>query len=777
MFFDRMLGQRALSFLAVLFITIGFGYFAGKVRPDYSIELVFPRFDKSRVDYERFKKDFPFEDARAIVVVEAPDLYSKSGLDRVAALEDDLAKIAGVVDTQGLSTIRDVVGDGDVIRMERLFPSSDLSAEEIEARKKTATTDPLFAWNLAKPDGSATTIQVTLTKEVASKEETRTIFLKAARDVLAKHDALAKQAGAKQTLTLNGLPVIRSEFTEMVNRDLGKLFPIALVVILAILYLTFRSFAEVAAALATILFSVVWTTGVMGIAGVPLQILTQVTPIVVMIISISDTVHVIAHYKEEVARGATVREAIARACRDNWLPCLLTEITITGGFVALAFNDMVMIQQFGLVTGAGMMLTWLANFTVLPLALSVLKPKAAVKRDASRSVAARGLARLVDGVERAVVGRPRVVFVVAGAIVAVCALASSRVGKEYYSYDDLRPNAQLAKNLRYVESVHGGTVPMAIYIEPKNGRDPDAMIEPEALALMDRITQKLETEYSDDVKSASSLSKYVRKAHRLLAGDEIADASPLPETKRLAAQELLAVDDPRALRDIVGFDRSTAAVFAMMPDRGSSRATHVLAKLRAYFDEEEKKTGYTITVTGIYGIADGIYRSLVGGLARSLGMSVLVSFAIFFVVFRSWRLALIGLVPNLLPLLLTVGVMSLLRIDVKPSTVIVFSITLVIADDDTIQYLSRYRERFVALVRGGHASPHAEAALGTLRASGLPMFVTMSAVTTGFLALLFSEFLGLANLGLLIGVSLFAAVFADLFLTPLLLIKLRPRVT
>jgi predicted RND superfamily exporter protein len=214
----------------------------------------------------------------------------------------------------------------------------------------------------------------------------------------------------------------------------------------------------------------------------------------------------------------------------------------------------------------------------------------------------------------------------------------------------------------------------------------------------------------------------------------------------------------------------------MMPDRGSSRATNVLAKLRAYFDEEEKKTGYTITVTGIYGIADGIYRSLVGGLARSLGLSVLVSFAIFFLVLRSWKLAVIGLVPNLLPLVLTVGVMSLLHIDIKPSTVIVFSITLVIADDDTIQYLSRYRERFVALVASGTQSPHREAAMATLRASGLPMFVTMSAVTTGFLALLFSEFLGLANLGLLIGVSLFAAVFADLFLTPLLLMKLKPRV-
>jgi predicted RND superfamily exporter protein len=318
---------------------------------------------------------------------------------------------------------------------------------------------------------------------------------------------------------------------------------------------------------------------------------------------------------------------------------------------------------------------------------------------------------------------------------------------------------------------------MAVYIEPKDGaRTPDAMVTPEALALMDRIAAKLEQDYPDDVKSARSLSEYVKKAHALLAGEDVARSQPLPTTRRLAAQELLAIDDPRALRDVVSFDRSTAAVYVMMPDRGSSHASKIIAELRKYLDEEQQRTGYRITLTGIYGIADGIYRSLVGGLAKSLGLSILVSFAVFFAVLRSWRLALIALVPNVLPLVVTVGIMSALRIDIKPSTVIVFSITLVIADDDTIQYLSRWRDRYVALARGGHAEPHAEAALGVLRSAGLPMFVTTCAVAIGFLALLGSEFLGLANLGLLIGVSLLAAVFADLFLTPLLLMKLRPRV-
>lgn len=771
--FRAMLGHRAAATVGVLALTALLGGFAAKVKPDYSIEMIFPRFDRSRVDYDRFKKDFPFEDAHAIVVVEAPDLFTPAGLGRVAALEQELGEIPGVVDTQGLTTVKDVVADGDDLRTEKLFPRFDLPPDELARRRAIATTDPLFQWNLAKPDGSATSIRVTLTRSTASKEETRTEFLQRARAVLAHHDALARAAGATQKLTLSGLPAIRSQFTEMVNQDLGLLFPVAFLVIVLLLYLTFRSLSDVAASVVTILFSIVWTQGVMGLFGVPIHVLTEITPMIVMIISISDTAHIVTHFREALAGGASVRQAAVVATADSALPCLLTEITIAGGFIGLAVNDMTLIQQFGLVTAAGVMFTWLANMTVLPLMLTFLPRRARQSAAPARpSLAARGLAGFVDVIEAVVTERPRQVMVTVLVIAAGAALASARVGKEYFSYDDLRPQSKLARDLKYVESVHGGTVPLAIYIEPKGGRKPEAMLEPEALALVDRITQRLERDFPE-VKNAASLSKYMRKTHRLLAGP---DAGALPASRALTAQELLAIEDPSMMRDILSFDHGTAAIYVMMPDEGSSKATHVIERLRSYFAQEEARVPYRITITGIYGIADGIYRSLVGGLAGSLAIAVLVSFIIFCFVLRSWRLATIALIPNVLPLLLTVAVMSLLHIDIKPSTVIVFSITLVIADDDTIQYLSRFRFRYRELAAAGDPAPHAGAALGTLREIGLPMCLTAGAVSIGFLSLCFSQFLALANLGLLIGVSLIAAVFADLFISPVLLMKLKPRI-
>ena len=149
----------------------------------------------------------------------------------------------------------------------------------------------------------------------------------------------------------------------------------------------------------------------------------------------------------------------------------------------------------------------------------------------------------------------------------------------------------------------------------------------------------------------------------------------------------------------------------------------------------------------------------------------------FLFVLRSWRLALIALVPNLSPLLLTLGAMAALGIDVKPSTVIVFSITLVVADDDTIQFLARFRERLAELLGQGEKDAHAIAVKEILTSTGMPMFITATAVSLGFLTLNASEFVGLHHLGTLLAISLASAVFADLFMTPVLLLAWKPMVT
>jgi len=306
------------------------------------------------------------------------------------------------------------------------------------------------------------------------------------------------------------------------------------------------------------------------------------------------------------------------------------------------------------------------------------------------------------------------------------------------------------------------------------------MLAPEILRLADRLACHLEVSFPDEVRNAQSIADPMKKLHAALAGEERAARDPLPDSRQLAVQELFLFDDGRTVNEVIDPERRTAEVLSLIPDVGSTRTAQMMAELRPHLEEEERrlaKEGFPveITLTGFAAVWADVYDELVGGLLKSLATAVLASFVVFCIVLRSWRLGLIALVPNLIPLLITFAFMGVFGIDLTPTTVLAFTTTLVIADDDTIQYLARFRVRFFAALRAGEADPYAAAALGTLRATGLPMFITSSAVCLGFLVLTASDFLGLAKLGLLIGVSLFAAVFADLFLAPLLLMGIRPR--
>ncbi|MFC1706695.1 MMPL family transporter [Planctomycetota bacterium] len=899
--FELLLAHRWLSLATLLAMTAASLVLAALyVRPDFSVEYLFPEHDRSRVVYDRYKHDFPYEPSRALVIVEAPDLFTSEGLARIQALETDLANLEGVIDTDGLTTVQDVVsyevGDGEQgIRTERVFPRTDLEPAEIARKRATVTTDPLFQWTLCPPDGRATTIRVNLERAYAEKDGSRMQFLFDAREVVARHHVEG------QTIVLSGLPVIRAEFTELISLDMVTLMPLSLAMTLVLLYLSFRSATPILAALLTILGSVSWTFGACALLGYPLQLLTQITPIVCMIVSISDTVHIVAHYQGGLAKGLPRPRAIVDACVDSAGPCLLTEVVIAFGFLGLLFQDVLLISQFGALTAAGMILTWTANVTVLPLALSFLRPGDQAAQRSSTPIT-RTLRRFLTWIDMVSQRWPGRVTAAAAVILGLSVCLGANVGKEYYAYGNLYPSSQLYQDIRYADDTHGGSVPFAVYIEPRTrnvllvekdpevahaveatlrqsplrfdlvtvagaeealryvrGQDqsadapsPDAivmsltqpgqvladlassfgleersmdapivavvpegaaetstteqqlledhgvvsvfrlgegadrerfqgvlrsgepMLHPDAVRLMDRVATYLEDKFKE-MKQASSAADYWRKVHRLWVDEEEAARDPFPATVGGVTQELELIDRT-LLRDFLAPDRATASVFGMVPDLGSSRSTDLIQELGRYLAEEEQATGYRLHTTGAFAICDGIYRTMVVGLAASLGFALVISLAVFTIVLRSWRLGLIALVPNVLPLLLTLGIMAVLGIDLKPTTVICFSITLVIADDDTIQFLVRFRRRFLKRQEEGETNLHGAVASDTIADSGLPMFLTACAVSLGFLSLMFSQFIGLRNLGLLIGVSLFSAVFADLFLSPIMLRYFRPKI-
>jgi hypothetical protein len=771
--YQAALAHRLVAFVVLLVSVVAAGRLAIRVRVDSSIEQIFPVHDPARAEYDRYRAVFPLDDARAVLTVEDPRVWTPAGLTGLKSLEDAFAGLESVAEVEGPTSVRDVTGNEEGIRLSPLFPRLDPTPEELAAAVRTARTDPLFAWNLAHPTRDVASILIRLRPDNARTDVGRRAFLAAADRIV------RDQAPRWQRLLLTGIPVIRGRYIEMVQVDKNLLLPLSLLVVLVIIAVSFKSARAVVATVVTIVVALAWTFAAMALLDVPISVMTAFAPTILLVISITDTVHVLTDFDHRLRAGASRPAALAATMAAAAGPCLLTELTIASGFVSMGLINVTAIWEFAQVMTCGTMLTWLANVTVLPLVLSVGKAQpypAGGAGPARVPPAMVGLwRRFLAGIERQVTLRPRVV--VAGAVVLLGAsgIGATRVRQVHFVFDDLRPRSRLFGDIRYAEEVYGGLVPLAIVLEPEAKEAPAyAALEPEAVRFLDRAEAFLR-QARFPVRTTSSVATTLRKAHPLFAGDEKARADGgLPASRRLAVQEIILLDDGRQFQDLLTLDGKVATVLTRVPDMPAERVAAFLKEVEAWV-QAARPQGYRAAVTGILAISNRVYELLLKGALTSFLAALLVTFLVFAFVLRSARLAVIGIIPNAAPILLMFGFMALLGIDLKPSTVLLFSMVLVIADDDTIQYLSRYRRRFLELDGRGVADPHGQAALELLRELGLPMFVTSTSVAAGFLLLCFSEFRATAQFGLIAGLTLFSAVFADLFLLPVIIRWWRPR--
>ncbi|WP_309892888.1 MMPL family transporter [Archangium sp.] len=752
-FFERLLARRGRLGLGLLALCVVAGLGAARVPMDPSIERMHPIGDAAKEDFDRYRRAFPGEDSQVVVIVEGPGVFTPAGLAMLATLEEEL---------RGLPRVRHVVGPASARMAEgSLFPEESRGdAEALRQALAKARTDVL-ARALVHPTRELAVVQVALDSGAGVERilAERAFSLQAA-EVLSRH------AGAELKLTLSGAPAVRATLARMVEEDMGLLLPLALLVILGQVAFAYRDVWSVLATAATLVVAWLGMVGAMGWVGVPFGVLTSFAPIVILIVSLTDTVHVLSDLEERRRAGTPYARALVEAMASAAGPCLATELVIAAGFLCMGFIGITALWEFGLATAMGVMLAWVANMLVLPWVLSLRSRSSAARaRRELKASRTRPLDSVLGWVEGQVVRRPRRVLAVACGVAVLCVLSMTRLQREFRVFDDLRPDSPLAAELTYAEGALGGLVPLAVFLEPEQGRE-GAALTPEALAFQERVDAYFAA--LPEHPPVVSLPRLLEPVYQALWGPAL-----LGKTEEMTAKAVKRLERHQPLDTVLSGDKRAAGVVALFPNVGAERM-HALVESARAFASREVPAGYRVSVTGNLAMTEHVTGMLTQGLLRSFLSALAVSFLAFFVVLRSAKLALIGLVPNVLPVGVLFGVMGLLGISLKPSTVIIASMALVIADDDTLQYLVRFKRRYLALKAEGVDEPHKRAALQSLHECGRAMFVTSAAVAGGFLLLQFSRFEGIAHLGLLTGLTLWVAGLADAFLSPVLLMALKP---
>jgi predicted RND superfamily exporter protein len=642
--------------------------------------------------------------------------------------------------------VRSIEGDLVVEPMvPREIPSS---RRELDALRREALADPLFAGTLVGRDGDAAALVVSL-HEISNRD-----YLESGLDD--RIAALAEAtAGDAAEVWMTGGPHLYVESARVLLADTVRLPALILGALAVVLAVSFRTLRGVWVPLATIVIAVVWTLAGVAVVGQPLNAVTTLVPGLLTTLGLAYAVHVTTGYydaaREEPA--AAPRELVGHAMQQVGLPVLLTGLTTAAGFGSLVLSPLAAVRDFGILSVFGVACTLLATLTFTPAVLALLpRPR---RLPPATSL---GFDRFAGALARFAHGQRPLIFVAAVLAFGVALVGVSRIEVGTQQIDKFREDAPVRVHWEAVNASLGGANPLTVVLEtaaPEGFLEPDVLREVEALQawLLDQ----------PEVGGAVSLVDTLKVLHRAFRdGDEAAFA--VPERRSLITQLLFvgAGDELGRFVD-AGFETMNVQVRARVID--SAEVAALVARLEARLAELPEPLSGRVTGTAVVfnQALDEIIRGQTVSVVAALGLIYLILAAMFV----SLRIGAVALIPNVLPMAGYFGALGLSGVTLSPGTSLIAPMVLGVAVDDTIHYFAR----FIADAR--RFGDERRATESTLRAVGRPVTYTTVALCAGFLMLNASEFRTQGQLGTLAAFSLAFAWLVDVTLTPALCARLR----
>ncbi len=578
-----------------------------------------------------------------------------------------------------------------------------------------------------------------------------------------KSDALA--AGLNEVLSnfdfdevhVAGRAIGQVVYIQKIQKEFALFMAIAIGFVILLLYVMFRSFRGIILPLVTVLLAVVWSIGILNFSGSGIGILLNMLPPVIFVVGMSDAVHLYARYLEELRRGRSQQYALRQMVFDTGLATLLTSVTTAIGFASLYFTGIPTLQEFGLLTAAGVLAAYVIAILMMPAWLSLTKPPERSVHHRYNTVWDGFLLRIFPKI----IAQRRPILIGMAFLALLFSLSASQLGLNNYLLEDLRPGEKLRQDFSFFDRHFAGVRPFEVGMQSK---DPDqTLLTTESLAAMDSLEIYLRSVYG--AAALQSPVAYAKALHRSLNGGRNAFYT-LPENEAAQARnlrELQRLHQLDKLHPVLDSTGTYARIYGRAGDWGAQAFAAKNDSLRSYLAATGLDQRFDIEITGTGTLIDRTNQNLVFSLSKGLGVAFVLISLIMGFMFRSFKMVAIALVPNILPLLAVAAVMYCLGIDLKMSTSIIFTIAFGIAVDDTIHLLSRYK---LELLKG--ESQHT-ALRNAFVYTGKALIITSIILFGGFISLCFSSFQSTFYIGLLVTLTLVFALVFDLSLLPALL--------
>ena len=683
---------------------------------------------------QAYEDEFGAEDNTIVTLLEG-DIESPTGLQLMHDLHDAAEQGRGVIavdsiinasiargDAQGTIAVDPVVGDDQHISQ--------------------AKTDPFLSPFLIAKDGKAATLQIYLDEDLQQIAD----LSPAVADVRDRLRAVAMPPGFK--LHVTGVPFVRAEVVDLMIEDEKVFFPLVAVMFLPTIVILFRRFWLGVSPLLGVLIATIWTMGVLFSLGAVLNILSALTPTLVLVIGVADGIHLVSRYREELTRDGDRQRAMGRTTRQMTLACFLTTFTTAAGFASLFVADTAVIRDFGAHVAMGVMITFFAVMLVVPTLLSWIPVE---RVGAPKQVSRRPI---YDRLADLVLSKPRRVLMACLAVTLFVTWLGRDVKTNSSILEMYQPGHPTRTAVHTAQEKVGGIIPVFIHFKG----EPDQMLEPSILKKIDT----LEREFGEMelVSFTTSISGWVKHFHGLLTQE-----TDWPESRAAVSQELLVAEmgGDLPIHRVLSNDRSQARILAISKDAGGREYLKAKQAIEASAETLFAGTGVTIDVTGDGMLASTGVDRLINDLLYSLILILGVILITMLVLLRDLRLTLIATVPNVVPLLFILGTLGILQTDLQTSNVVSFTIAVGLAVDDTIHFIVRYREERIRCRDTGQAIRN------TFQGAGHAIVLTSILLVFGFGVLALSSLTTTYFFGLLACVTMTAALLGDLLILPALL--------
>jgi len=784
-FADCVYDHRWKAIISLLGVTLALLSQLPKISIDTSTEGFLHKKDPILLDYNQFRDQFG-RDEVVIVAIQTQNVFDRTFLEKLKQIHEALeAQVPYIDDINSLINARNTRGEADALIVEDLMEAWPQTDADLEILRERTLANEMYRNLLISDDGDFTTI-IIRTQSMSSQGEGMDLLEGFEDDMESGFPSENAPSKTSQYLTdaensqvvhavqrvvdqyqsdenpifLAGSPAVTHFLKQSMMKDMRKFIGLAILMVAMVLFIMFRRISGVVLPLVVVVLSLLSTVSIMALAGTAIKVPTQILPSFLLAVGVGTSVHILAIFYHRFDKKGHKREAIAYALGHSGLAIIMTNVTTASGLMSFSTAEVAPVADIGIFAGIGVLLAFVYTLILIPALLALIPLKS--RYESTDPGGSSLMDRFLTAVSTFSTNKPWPILFTSAVIIVISLYFAMQLTFSHHPLGWFPKENTIRIATETIDHELRGSLSLEVVID--TGRE-NGLYEPDLLQRMETAAAHMETlDYGVYfVGKAWSLTSILKETNQALNENRRAFYR-VPANRELIAQELLLFENSGSddLEDVVDSQFSKARLTLKVPFRDVIQSQGLLRDVPAYFEKNFPEAD--IVLTGLMSLLGRILTQAVHTMAKSYVIAIVIITFLMILLIGKFRIGLLSMIPNLTPILLTMGLIKVLGFPLDLFTMMVASIAIGLAVDDTIHFMHNFRRYYET------SRDPKQAVFDTLHSTGRAMLVTTIVLSLGFFVFMFATMNNLFSFGLLTGFTIIAALASDYLIAPALMV-------